>query len=150
MPADSPASAPFGEGLYTSEHIDQTYGEVLRRAQRHLRLGEPVIADASWTRVRHRGLAGDVARRTSSDLVELCCVAPSGVRAERLAARAAERADPSDADASIADAMASEADPWPSAVSIDTAPDVAVSMENARQAIERGLAEFERAGSPRR
>lgn len=117
---DQPAAAGFGEGLYRPERTAAVYDELLRRAAEHLARGELVVLDASWTGEAHRAAARAVAEETATDLVELCCVAPAEVAAERMAARAAAGGDPSDADAAVATAMAATADPWPAAVEVST------------------------------
>jgi hypothetical protein len=68
-----------------------------------------------------------VARETCSELVELECAAPTEIAAERLRSRGA--ADVSDATPEVATAMATTADEWPSAQTIDTtaSPDVTLA-----------------------
>jgi hypothetical protein len=85
-----------------------------------------VVLDASWTRAAHRELARDLAYRTHSDLVELRCQATAANVQARLRHRSGGT---SDADARIAEAMATRADPWPQAVPIrtDGPPEAAVS-----------------------
>ncbi len=127
---EQPAPAPFGEGIYSGEHTERTYDELLSRAGLLLQHGEPVILDASWTDAGHRAAAERVAQRTSSDFLALRCTAAPQVTAERLAARTG---GVSDADQAIATALAAKAAPWPEAIEIDTgaAP---------QQALERALA----------
>ncbi len=122
------ADAGFREGLYGPEATAATYGELLDRARRLLELGEPVVLDASWTDARYRAAAAELARETCSELVELECTAPTEVAAERLRSRGA--ADVSDATPAVAAAMASTADSWPSAQTIDTttSPDVTLAQ----------------------
>jgi aminoglycoside phosphotransferase family enzyme/predicted kinase len=111
------ASAPFGEGIYSADWTERTYDELLSRAERLLRQGEPVVLDASWLDAAHRAAAGRLAERTSSDVVVLRCTAPPDVIAGRLAVR---DGGISDADQAIASAMAAKAAPWPDAIEIDT------------------------------
>ena len=122
------ADAGFREGLYGPEATAATYGELLDRARRLLELGEPVVLDASWTDARYRAAAAEIARDTCSELVELECMAPTEVAAERLRSRGA--ADVSDATPAVAEAMTAIADPWPSARRIDTSapPDVTLAQ----------------------
>lgn len=127
-----PAPAPFGEGLYHREHTERTYRELLSRAGRLLRHGEPVVLDASWIDAGHRAAAEEVARNTSSDLVALRCTASPRVVAERLAFRTGGI---SDADQAIAATMAERAAPWPDAVEIDTGTSPEQSLERALAAI---------------
>jgi uncharacterized protein len=121
IPAEQPAGAPFGQGMYGEAAREATYRELLARAERSLGLGQTVVIDASWTAEPRRAEARRLAEATASDLVELRCVAPPAVAAERLTARAAAGSDPSDADGDIAAAMAAVADPWPTSITVDTA-----------------------------
>ena len=131
LPADQPAAAPFGEGLYTAAATAATYDEFLARAEDGLRLGETVVLDASWTDEGRRADARCLAEATASDLVELRCVAPAEVVAERIAARASVGGDASDADTAVAEAMAAVADPWPTSIAVDTVADPAVVVRAA-------------------
>jgi uncharacterized protein len=124
------ADAHYGEGLYTTEATAATYEELLARARVALRLGEPVVLDASWTDSHWRAVAADAARETASELVELQCVAPQSVASARIVERRSIGRDASDADPQVATAMAEGADPWPSAADVDTSasPEDALSQ----------------------
>jgi aminoglycoside phosphotransferase family enzyme/predicted kinase len=115
-PAGS-AAAGFREGLYSADHTDALYGQLLQRAEALLARGESVVLDASWTSRRHRAAAAALAARSASDLVALECRAPAEVAAQRIHTRGATA---SDATADIAVAMAAAADPWPDATVVDT------------------------------
>lgn len=134
---DEPVSAAFGEGLYRPELTADVYAALLERAGHALELGEPVVLDASWSDRRWREAAVEVARRTSSDLVELRCDAPAPLAAARIAERRERGGDPSDATPEVAAAMAASADPWPSAMSIDTAGTSTSALDQALAAIDR-------------
>ncbi|WP_405142054.1 AAA family ATPase [Sphaerisporangium sp. NBC_01403] len=127
---EQPAPAPFGEGIYDQEWTERTYGELMSRAERLLRQGESVILDASWADVAHRATAQRIAQCTCSDLVGLRCTALPQVMAQRLAGRTA---GVSDADQSIAEAMAARTAPWADAIEVDTSA-------TSEQALERALA----------
>ncbi|MEV7007497.1 AAA family ATPase [Streptosporangium sp. NPDC051022] len=127
---EQPAPAPFGEGLYSPEHTERTYAELLSRAGTLLQHGESVILDASWIDEERRAAAGHLARRTSSDRVSLLCTALPQVTVERLAARTG---GVSDADRAIAEIMTERMAPWPDAIEIDTSA-------SPEQALERALA----------
>jgi aminoglycoside phosphotransferase family enzyme/predicted kinase len=126
------AAAPFGEGIYRADWTERTYEELLSRAARLLRHGEPVILDASWTDAAHRAAAERLAERTCSDFVALCCTAPPHVVAERLSHRVG---GVSDADQAIAAAMTARAAPWPEASEIDTSAPSDQALEQALRAI---------------
>jgi predicted kinase len=135
LAADQPAAAPFGEGIYTEGATADTYRELLARAEDALRSGEIVVLDASWTSEDRRVDARAVADATASDLIELRCVAPPDVVADRIATRAAAGGDASDADPAIAAAMETEADAWPSSVAIDTDADPAAALQAAHREV---------------
>jgi predicted kinase len=67
----TPAAAGYGDGLYSADHTEALYAEVLRRAGMLLARGESVVLDASWTTsASHRRaaaqLAADCARRSGA------------------------------------------------------------------------------------
>jgi aminoglycoside phosphotransferase family enzyme/predicted kinase len=126
-------AAKYGEGIYQPEHIVATYRELLARARHFLGHGESVVLDASWTDVRWRREAAEVARATASELVALRCYAPTDIAARRLIARDLHEA--SDATPGIAVAMASAAAPWPEAAAVDTSCTIEESVANARRVI---------------
>ena len=117
------AAASYQQGIYSRDATAATYADLLRRAEHALQRGQTVVLDASWTDDTHRVGARQLADETASDLVELRCVAPADITAARIVARAATGSDPSDADRPIATAMAAIADPWPTAITIDTTAD---------------------------
>lgn len=125
IPTDRPAPAELDRGIYTPEITARTYGELVRRAEIALGLGEVVVLDASWTDETWRQLARTMAERVQADLVELRCEVPTPVAAGRLRVRQAAGGDASDATPEIATALADTADPWPTASTVDTssAPD---------------------------
>jgi predicted kinase len=102
---------------------------VLDRAREALGLGESVVLDASWSESRWRRTAADIAARSSSDLVELCCTLDPHEASRRLVSRDKHGADVSDATPEIAALMAREFAVWPSAVIVDTSvsPDAVVA-----------------------
>lgn len=117
IPPLSGAAQPYRSGLYDPDHTDRAYTELLRRAERLLGQGESVVLDASWTDRQWRARATRVAERVRARLSQIECWAPPGARRARLATRPA---GPSDADVSIADRMAVDADPWPAAIRLTT------------------------------
>ena len=125
------AAAAYGEGLYTAERTDELYAQLLHRASGLLARGESVVLDASWTRIRHRTAAEELARRTCSDLVRLECRTTADIAARRIATRGPTA---SDATAPIARAMSRAADPWPDAVPVPTSGAVFESLEWAASA----------------
>ena len=122
------AAAPYRAGIYTAEHTERTYGELLRRAEELLSRGESVVLDASWSAAEERELASKVADRTYSTLTPLRCVAPQPVTTARLRTRTGSL---SDADPAIAHAMAADAEPWPEAAIVDTSGTPANALAEA-------------------
>jgi aminoglycoside phosphotransferase family enzyme/predicted kinase len=116
---DRPGVA-YREGIYGPSATEATYRELLERARVALSLGEAVVLDASWTDSRWRASAGDIAEATAADLVQIRCTVPAPVAVARLVARGRAGADPSDANPDVAKLMAAEADPWPTAIGVDT------------------------------
>ncbi|MFL6141811.1 MAG: AAA family ATPase [Labedaea sp.] len=117
LPPGEDARAPYREGIYTAEHTDRVYTELLRRAKTLLARGESVILDASWTAAAHRDHAVDLARAGHAPLTSLCTTASSEVTRNRLLTRTGSI---SDADPAIAAALAADMDPWPQAVTVPT------------------------------
>ncbi|MET9394836.1 AAA family ATPase [Streptomyces sp. NPDC006624] len=132
IPAEQPAAAGYGEGLYTPEWTARTYAALLDRASALLSCGESVVVDATWLDAARREAALRVAERTSSDLVTLHCHVPGDVSAARLTARAP---GPSDAGPGIAAAMAGAERPWPEAVAVDTSGTLESAVARALAAV---------------
>lgn len=125
----------FGEGLYDEGGTAATYRTLLERARTLLEQGEPVVLDASWADHRWRDLARAIARETSSDLHELRCAVPMEIARERLAARERAGTDASDATSEIAARMATRAEPWPEATTIDTSSSPQATLRAALDTI---------------
>jgi aminoglycoside phosphotransferase family enzyme/predicted kinase len=130
----------YGSGRYTADAVRATYDTMLHAAASLLSMGESVILDASWRDANMRAAARDLARITSSDLVELRCDAPAELAAARIEARQAGDAV-SEATVDVARAMASDFDPWPEAATIDTASTIETSRRDATDAVNRAAAQ---------
>lgn len=133
LDSQTSASAADGEGIYTSDWTRRTYEELIRKAEDLLTLGESVILDASWSEAAWRSHAATLAARTSSELIEMMCVAPESVAAERIDRR---RGDASDADRDVAAAMRARFDAWPSAVVVDTERPPARILDEVEQVVD--------------
>ncbi len=118
-PPTAVASDP-DTGRYAPAAVDDVYHELLRGAARHLRDGEPVILDASWTDGTKRAAAVRVASDAGAQLVELCCVCDDAVAAARIEERRSRDRDPSEATARVRMVMQERSDAWPTATTIDT------------------------------
>ena len=120
---------------YTTHSKQATYRELFARARLLLERGESVLVDATFTDLESRRLATNVAIGTDSRLVCLECQAPPDLAADRAQRRHEVGGDASEADAATARALASGREPWPEAVTIDTARDVGAEIYRAEQAI---------------
>lgn len=129
------AHADVGHGLYRPEQVAGVYRELLVRAQRLLGQGLSVVLDASWTSAAERRAAVELARLSSSDLVQLRCETTLDVARARLAVRP-PGTEASDATPDVLDAMASRADPWPEAVTVRTGHAIDQVLAQARQAVD--------------
>lgn len=112
--------ASYRGGRYASDATDATYREMLARSEVALRLGHSVVLDASWSSSDLREEARSIAERTDSDVVEFQCVLDSTVAARRINMRRQEKGNVSDATVGVAALMGEDADPWPTAHSIET------------------------------
>jgi predicted kinase len=104
-------SAAEREWVYGAELSTRTYATLLARAEAHAAAGEAVLLDATWLQAGGRAQAGALARRLGAPLaiVDLWCE-PEEVR-RRLAQRAREGQDASDADWEIHLRQAAEEEP---------------------------------------
>ncbi|SEP89641.1 AAA family ATPase [Streptomyces radiopugnans] len=132
IPAERPAPASYGEGLYTAERTRAVYTALLDRAAALLSSGESVVLDASWTDPEQREAARRTAERAGADLVALHCRVPGDVAAARLAGRAP---GVSDAGAEVAAEMAAREAPWPEAVAVDTSGPLRAAADQAMAAV---------------
>jgi aminoglycoside phosphotransferase family enzyme/predicted kinase len=130
-----PQPSAFGEGLYTRELTDATYGALLDRARDEMELGETVVLDATWSDPRWRDRAVAVARECASDLVALRCDAPAEITDRRIEQRLASGRDASDATPAIAARIRESFAPWPDATVVDTAGTVDAAVEQAITAV---------------
>jgi uncharacterized protein len=110
------------------------YDDMFRRARHALEHGETVILDASWSSARQRSRAARLAARTSSELVELRCVAPREIVEQRIAA-GRDAGEPLGATLASHDALAGAFAPWPDALEIDTSIELPRSVAAARHAV---------------
>lgn len=83
--------APFGQGIYSEEFNRLTYGKILMLAQEVIKTGSSVIMDATFSRLRHRREALQMAKNLDADLIIVECVAGLPVIRQRLLARETDR-----------------------------------------------------------
>ena len=108
----------YRRGLYSPAAISAVYDTMLGRAEEHLRNGESVVLDASWSDLRERRRARELAaqHRKHARAVPLR-VPTQGCPRSGSSHRTVGF---SDATAAVADRMSTDADPWPDAATIDT------------------------------
>ena len=75
---------PFGEGIYSPEWTDRTYGALLEEAADQLALGNSIILDATWSKAWYRALARDTAAQREALFTIVECTAPDEVLKRRL------------------------------------------------------------------
>lgn len=114
------ASDDVGSGLYTPEHTDATYAELLRRARIALSLGTSVVLDATWLSESRRDAARRVGAEAVADTVEIECCADPAVLLRRIVSRRERGGDASDATPAVLDEQLHRREEWPSARVIDT------------------------------
>lgn len=98
---DALARGGAGEGLYTQQAGECTYRHLAHLAGKLLDAGWPVIVDAACLRRWQRDLFRDLARRRGVGFRILDVQADPSVLCERIAGRAAQGRDASDADPGI-------------------------------------------------
>jgi aminoglycoside phosphotransferase family enzyme/cytidylate kinase len=135
--SDRPGGAVAAQDLYRESWTDRTYDELLRRAEHLLAHGETVVLDATWGSAHRRERARSVAERVSADVVELRCVVDLRTAQRRADARVRTGSDVSDADGTVAAALAAGFEPWPEADEVSTASPVATSLQAALAILER-------------
>jgi predicted kinase len=75
---------PFGEGIYSPEWTERTYGALLEEANVELERGNSIVLDASWSKGAHRERAREVAARYDAWFAIVECGAPDHVLERRL------------------------------------------------------------------
>lgn len=90
---------PRGESeLYSTEMTERTYEELLRRALAELAASRSIVVDATFARREHRARFIDAAARAGRRTLVLHVTAPPALVRERMARRASDPAEVSDAD----------------------------------------------------
>ena len=112
------AGGAWGRGLYTAERTQQVYAALLERAEPVVASGRAAILDATFARTGFRDQARRWAEARGAPvvLVEVRC--ERGLVLERLARRAREGRDPSDAGPELYERSAAAFEPtdaWPAA-----------------------------------
>ncbi len=143
----SAASAP-GQGLYTAARSDQVYRRLATLAREVLHAGYPVLVDATFLERARRDALRAVAVDCAAGFAILAVDAPEPVLRQRVLARAAAGADPSDATIEVLERQLATREPLGKeerdcAVEVDTSAPIDPS-QLAQTLLDRALA-----GSPR-
>ncbi len=110
LPADQHSYEAFGQGIYSPEWTQQTYGEMLRRAQQVLSGGHCAILDASFLSSRERKRAIETAKQQHARALLVECTAPHELLRGRVTQRRTE-ATVSDARPEILEGQIETRDP---------------------------------------
>ncbi|WP_051190312.1 bifunctional aminoglycoside phosphotransferase/ATP-binding protein [Mycobacterium sp. UM_WGJ] len=134
----SGAAGSLGAGLYAPANVAAVYQAVLHRAGRNLAGGQSVILDGTWRDAQVRAEARRVAADKHAASMEIQCVVPVDVAADRIRSRAPGN---SDATPQIAEALAAHDFEWDTAHRVDTSQPlddcVRKAQELWRAAIQR-------------
>ncbi len=106
VPLDEDASAPFGQGIYSPAMSARTYQAMLDHARAIVDAGRWAILDATYHGRAARADVARLARERGVPFAIVHCLAERDELARRLAQRAAENSDISDAGAAILDEQA--------------------------------------------
>lgn len=92
----------LGQGLYSAEASARTYRRLLTLAEQLLRIGRPVLVDATFLQRAHRQPFRELAARLGAPFILLeCTAADPAVLRERVAARRVRGDDPAEADVAV-------------------------------------------------
>jgi hypothetical protein len=103
LDANAHSGSPVGGGLYDSEASAQTYARLAEVAAATVRNGFDAIVDAAFLRRAERDAFTRLASQHGARFAILDCVAPEEVLRQRIAARAAEDRDASEASLKVLD-----------------------------------------------
>lgn len=98
-------TAALGTSVYGAAATRRTYLRLLQLAARALRAGHPVVIDAAFLRRDERRRAARLAARLGVPFAILECRASAALLRERVAARAQQGADASEADQAVLQAL---------------------------------------------
>jgi aminoglycoside phosphotransferase family enzyme/predicted kinase len=114
-------TAPYGEGIYTTEITERTYRTMVERASLLLKQGESVVLDATWSEQKERERIREAAILAGARLTELECALPLLAAQSRAKARMeASTPHSSDATPETIKLAFGERSAWPEAHPINT------------------------------
>jgi predicted kinase len=111
LDATARSGSAVGSGLYDSGSTARTYARLADVATAAMRNGFDAIVDATFLRRTEREALSRIAKQHNARFVILDCVAPEEVLRRRIAARATESRDASEASLAVLDHQLSEQDP---------------------------------------
>jgi len=111
LDASARSGSAVGSGLYDSGSTARTYSRLAEVAAAAVRNGFDAIVDATFLRRTERDALSRIAREHDARFAILDCVAPEEVLRGRVAARAAESRDASEASVAVLDHQLAEQDP---------------------------------------
>jgi aminoglycoside phosphotransferase family enzyme/predicted kinase len=97
VPGEGRHAEAYGSGIYTEESRARVYEALHQRAAQQLRLGLPVVLDATYSRVADRAAAMRIAGETATPALVLHVAADEETVRGRMVQRAEEPAGASDA-----------------------------------------------------
>jgi hypothetical protein len=97
----SHAAAAFGEGIYSLDLTEHTYGGLRTKAEAALRKGRTVVVDATFATAAQRAPFAQLADSLGAPYLIAWVAVPEDVALTRLAARAQDPREISDADADV-------------------------------------------------
>jgi aminoglycoside phosphotransferase family enzyme/predicted kinase len=86
----------FGEGIYSKEMSERTYGEALKMAESIIKKGGSVIVDASFKKKAKRNNFSSLARKVGADFFIIECTCPEDTIKLRLEQRLLNKEEASD------------------------------------------------------
>ncbi len=101
LPRTADAGAAYEAGIYAPEMTERTYVALLGDATTALRDGRNVVVDATFARAGHRRPFAELARSAGAPFLVVETVAPDETIRARMAARASDATEPSDADLDV-------------------------------------------------
>lgn len=101
VPLTSHRAEGYGEGLYSAEMNERTHRSLLDKAAEALRAGHTVLVDATFSRREHRSLFAAAAEELGVPLLVVWIEADDAVIRARLAQRAGDPREVSDADLAV-------------------------------------------------
>jgi uncharacterized protein len=111
LDASAHSESPVGGGLYDSRATARTYARLAEVGAAALRNGFDAIVDATFLRRAERDAFARLAAQHGARFAILDCVAPEAVLRRRIAARAAEERDASEAGLDVLDHQLAEREP---------------------------------------